>query len=516
MTDRYDDIVIGAGSSGAALAARLSEDPSRRVLLLEGGPDYTGDDVPAPVRDGSAPVMTGYNWGYKATAGLTGRTLDYLRGKLTGGSSAINTCIALRGAPADFGEWVAAGLTDWSFDDVLPYYLRLEDDPEGDPAYHHTGGPIAIRRAPFGELRRVQTAFRSACESAGYKSVEDLNSPELDPQGTVGPLPMDIYDGVRQSTNLTYLAAARGRPNLTILGDRLVDKVRIENGRAVGVDVVHQGRDERYDAGRITISAGAISTPLVLVRSGIGPRALLHELGIPAVSVLEGVGANLMDHPTSAFVLKPIRGLCKSSDPAVQLMLRYTAAGSPHVNDIQVYMMSQFDTGGWGPDTGDPNDRLAPMINPCVQKPYSRGTVRASSSAADADPIIDMNFLADDFDRARMREGMRICAGLIRTGPMNDIIDDVLGFPIDSVGDDQALDDYLDATVAPIFHASGTARMGRADDEGAVVDGRFRVRGVDGLRVVDASVLPTIVRANTNLTCMMLGERAADFYNSGE
>jgi choline dehydrogenase len=512
MVDRYDDVIVGAGSSGAALAARLSEDTSRRVLLIEAGPDYADADVPADVRLGTTPLMTGsHDWGYQADAGTAGRSIAYFRGKVTGGSSAINTAIALRGTQADFETWVEFGLPEWSWEKVLPYYIALEDDQDTAGPDHGKDGPIPIRRHAFGEMRPIQRAFQDACNELGFPTVDDLNDPELDPQGSIGMLPMNVVDDVRMSTALTYLSAARSRPNLTVLADRTVDRVLIENGTAVGVVVRRGSVEERYDAGRVTLSAGAFGTPAILLRSGVGPRAVLSALGVETVSDRPGVGENLMDHPTAALALTPKPGTCNPADPLVQAMLRYTSTGSSDVNDMQLYLLSNVDLGGgWSTEAGEmAGASLAPILNPGLQKPRSRGKVSISSTDPTAAPTIELRFLSDDEDRRKLIEGMRMSAKLAATGPIAGLIDGMVGLTEESVQSDAAVSDYLDATVTTILHASGTARMGRADDPMAVVDGNFGVHGVTGLRVVDASVMPEIVRANTNLTCIMLAERAA-------
>jgi choline dehydrogenase len=512
MADRYDEIIVGAGSSGAALAARLTEDPARRVLLVEAGPDYRDDEVPAEVKLGTTPLMTGsHDWGYQARAGKGDREIAYFRGKVTGGSSAINTAIALRGTPADFEKWVSFGLPSWSWEDVLPYYVALEDDPEGEGPDHGKDGPIPVRRNTFGPLRPVQQAFQDACNELGYPTVADLNSGELDPQGSVGKLPMYVVDDVRMSTALTYLSAARGRPNLTIVADRTVDRVLIENGAATGIVVRHHGREERYEAARVTLSAGAFGTPAILMRSGIGSRALLSALGIDVVADLAGVGENLMDHPTSALALTPKPGVCNAEDPLVQVMLRYTSSGSSDINDMQLYFLSNVDLGGgWSTEAGElAGASLSPILNPGLQKPRSRGSVTLTSADPEAAPKIELRFLDDDEDRHKLIEGMRVSAKLAAAGPIAHLIDGMVGLTPEAMESDDAVSEYLEATVTTILHASGTARMGRADDPMAVVDERFGVHGVANLRVVDASVMPEIVRANTNLTCIMLAERAA-------
>jgi choline dehydrogenase len=513
MTERYSEIIVGAGSSGGALAARLTEDPPRRVLLIEGGPDFAPADVPSQVKLGSQPLMDGqFDWGYSGATGWRDRMMAYVRGKITGGSSAVNTAIALRGTPYDFERWEAFGLPEWSFEKVLPFYIALEDDIEFDGPQHRRGGPIPIRHNTWGPLVPIQAAFADACNELGYATVEDLNSLQsLVPGGAVGKLPMNVLDGVRQSTALTYLAKARSRANLTILSERTVDRVLIADGVATGVVVRHGSVEERYEADRVTLSAGALGSPAILMRSGIGDRAALSALGIETVVDLPGVGENLMDHPVGMLTLAPKPGVVNRAGPMVQIMLRYTASESELVNDMQVWMLSFIDVGGaWAEDANEiAGAAVTPALSPGLQKPKSRGKVALASTDPNVAPTVDLRYLDDDDDRRKMIEGMRLSARLTETTALSTVLDGIVGLTSAQLESDAAISDFLDETVAATLHACGTARMGRPDDRMAVVGERFEVHGVTGLRVVDASVMPEIVSVNTNVTCMMLGERAA-------
>ncbi|RTL69158.1 MAG: ATP-binding cassette domain-containing protein [Pseudonocardiaceae bacterium] len=338
----------------------------------------------------------------------------------------------------------------------------------------------------------MQKAFAEACNELGYPTVDDLNDGELDPKGSVGKLPMNVVDDVRMSTALTYLSTARDRANLTVLAGRTVDRVLIENGTATGVIVRKGGVEERYDAGRVTLSAGAFGTPAILMRSGIGPRATLDALGVEVVADLAGVGENLMDHPTSALALAPKPGVCNPEDPLVQMMLRYTSSGSSDVDDMQLYFLSNVDLGGgWSTEAGEmAGASLAPILNPGLQKPRSRGRVTITSTDPDAAPDIALRFLSDDEDRRKLIEGVRVSGKLAATTPIASLIDGMVGLTPEAMESDAAVSEYLDATVTTILHASGTARMGRADDPMAVVDERFGVHGVANLRVVDVPPPP--------------------------
>jgi choline dehydrogenase len=290
---QYDDIVIGAGSSGAVVASRLSEDPNRSVLLLEGGPDYrTIEETPHDLLR-TLLSLADHDWGWKASA-TPRREISYVRGKVTGGCSAVNASIAIRGVPADFDEWAAMGNGEWSFAKVLPFYRKLEHDADFGADVHGKEGPIWIERHKPSNWHPLARAFYASCRAIGFGDSPDFNDPE---STGVGPSAHNVRDGIRVSTAIGYLAPARNRLNLTIRGGCLAKRIAIENGRAVGVEVEAGGSTQLAYAKRITVSAGAIASPAILMRSGIGPRAELERQGISAVVDAPGVGANLIDHP---------------------------------------------------------------------------------------------------------------------------------------------------------------------------------------------------------------------------
>jgi len=504
MSYDYDLIVAGAGSGGCVVASRVTEDPGIRVLLIESGPDYPNvESLPEDLRNVRRGSFTDHDWGLSYTPTATSRTMPFARGRVTGGSSAVNTAIALRGVPDDYDEWARLGCPAWSWQKVLPYFVRLENDLDFDAPYHGKGGPLPIRRHPRSELVPFQAAsldaFRELGPSRGYVECLDHNDPE---STGYGPHPMNKRGDLRISGAIAYLAPARERPNLTVLPDSDVRRVVFKDGAASGVEVRTRGGMQTISARHIVLSCGAIHTPAVLVRSGIGPREVLERLGIGVVSALEGVGRNLMDHPAIGPTLYPREGVADFDQPVIQTTMRYTATGSADWNDMQLEPLSFMHL---------PGGRLLMGLAACVFRSYSMGWLEFDSAEIDAQPRIISNYLSDERDYEKLLDGLRRAMEVARTGVIATVSDGVRRPTEDELSDSAALEAWVRRNVSTGAHPSCTARMGPTDDPMSVCDERGFVRGVRNLRVADASTMPVVPRANTNIPTIMIGERIGEW-----
>lgn len=498
----FDVIIVGAGSAGCVLAHRLSEDGQRKVLLIEAGPDYSDQNSLPPelAASVSGPVFT-HDWEYMSEPGNLGHSIPLPRARLVGGCSATNATAALRGTPEDYDEWAALGNPGWSFNETLPYFRLLENDHDFQNKWHGESGPITIQRDTPAQLSREHVAFLAACEEKGYRRVSDHNQP-----GEIGAgiLPKNSIEGMRQSTALTYLALARRRDNLTILSNKLVERILLQDNRAIGVVLADSG--EEIPARAVILSAGSYCSPAMLMRSGIGPEKHLADVGIPCVLDLSGVGSNLSDHPM--FFVRYATPLSPTTEriPLHQTVMTVKSALGRYAQDLHLITHA---IGAGDPEfTGDKDGEFRIVVS--VLKPHSRGSVRLRSPNPSDAPLIDPGYYSHPDDMPRMIEAVRRVYDLVEAGSMENLqLEQV--YPDPELTTDEQLAEAIRTETRTYHHPVGTCSMGPVEDAGAVVDARSKVHGIEGLHVVDASIMPTVPAANTNLPAIMVAERCAAF-----
>jgi choline dehydrogenase len=523
----YDYVIIGAGSAGCVLAARLSEDPSARVLLLEAGPPDDADEIHIPAAVNLL-WKTQYDWDYTTVpqdrAG--GRSIYWPRGKTLGGSSSINAMIYIRGNRYDYDTWRDEyGCTGWGYADLLPYFRRAEDNSRGSSAYHGAGGPLRVQDA--GHRSPLTKAFVEAAIACGLPANDDFNGAQQDGAGFYQ---VTQRGGRRCSTADAYLRPAMSRPNLTVRTDALVTRIEVADGRATAVHYRHGGAAETARAEReILLAGGAVNSPQLLMLSGIGPADRLRELGIEVVCDSPGVGANLCDHPivTAMWHTPKIRGAWEHAG-LVNLMRWQLAHNGPLVTNVaESGGFSRSDPALPAPDLqwhalpapyenqglADPAKRALSLLVTLVDV-RSRGRITLRSADPRHKPAIDPSYLSDSADIEPLVAGLQLARQFAAAKPLARICESELA-PGPDVATEAELRTFIRQDLATLYHPVGTCAMGgdsrlAASKLTSVVDPELRVRGVTGLRVVDASVMPTVPRGNTNAPTIAIAERAAD------
>jgi choline dehydrogenase len=525
VAEEYDYIVIGAGSAGCAVAARLSEDPGNRVLLLEAGGRDRNPWIHIPVgyyRTMLHPVLS---WGYSTEPDekVAGRPILWPRGRVLGGSSSINGLVYMRGQKEDYDLWRQMGNPGWSYEDVLPYFRRSEDQARGDDEFHGVGGPLKVSDIP--DRRAICEAFIAAAVETGIPRNDDFNGAR---QEGVGYFQTTSRGGFRCSAATAYLKPARGRKNLKVVTGALTRRVLVAEGRATGVEWESKGlgRSARC-RGEVVLSAGAVNSPQLLQLSGIGPADHLRALGIDVVRALEGVGRDLQDHyqVRALYEIQGAKSLnsdvhnpVKKAMIGLEYALRRTGPLTISAGQVGLFAKTrpevatpdiQFHFIPFSADKpGQPLHRFpAVTASICQLRPESRGEIMIRSRDPRAHPVIRANYLDTETDCRTIVDGMKLNRRISRAPAFARYLK-LEREPGEDRQTDEELLQFARERGSTIFHPTSTCRMG--PDDRAVVDARLRVRGLEGLRVADCSIMPTVVSGNTNAPAVMIGEKCAD------
>ena len=519
----YDYVIVGAGSAGCVLANRLSANPAHRVLVLEAGGRDWHPFIHMPAGLAKLVNNTRINWDYNTEpqAPLEDRRLWWPRGKVLGGSSSINAMCYTRGAPGDYDEWAESTRDPrWSWASVLPVFRRAEANTRGASEWHGAQGPLAV--ADLRHRNPLSDVMLDAAASAGFARNDDFNGAT---QEGFGFYQVTQKNGARCSAAVAYLAPVRARENLTVLTHALTTRVVIEGSRAVGIEYRRRGRIERAEAGCVILAGGAINSPQILMLSGIGPTDHLRDFGIDVRCDLPGVGANLQDHLDICTLVRSTRPVTydKTNDIAVALefLLKRSGIGTSNIAEAGGFARSRYATDArcdlqfhFVPALLDQHGRhrldgYGYTMHACALRPESRGAIRLKSADSAAHAAIEPNYLGDrdGYDLKMLIEGARLSREIFAQAPFAPYRGEEI-FPGSAAKSDADLEAFIRHKAETIYHPVGTCRMG--DDAEAVVDSELRVRGVEGLRVVDASVMPKLIGGNTNAPTIMIAERAGD------
>ncbi|HTV58324.1 MAG TPA: choline dehydrogenase [Verrucomicrobiae bacterium] len=520
----YDYVIVGAGSAGCVLASRLSEDPSSRVLLLEAGGNDKRREIKIPAAF-SRLFKTEVDWNYSTEPEphLHHRQLYWPRGKVVGGSSSINAMIYIRGNRADYDGWRDLGNEGWGFDDVLPYFKKSENQANGASEFHGAGGPVSVSNLKC--VNALTKAFLEAAGELGIRGNPDFNGAE---QEGAGLFQVTQSDGRRQSAFDAFVRPALGRPNLTLATNALATRIMTEKGRVKGVEFSEGGTIQEARAEKeVIVAGGAVNSPQLLMLSGIGAADELARAGVRVVHHLPGVGKNLQDHPmvSTGYTSKKPVTLMSAESPRNLLRYFLWKDGPLTSNVAEAGIFLRLREG-----SAAPNLQLlfGPAyyashglrkrtdhcfgFGPTLITPESRGEIALRSPRADEAPLIRANYLSTDADLRVIVEGVKLSRELAHTRAFGEYRGEEL-HPGISAQTDEEIGEFVRREAETLYHPAGTCKMGR--DEDAVVDDKLRVRGIDGLRVVDASVMPRVVAGNTNAPTMMIAERAADLIRQG-